>query len=63
MPSRKFSAGANAPAAAREAGYRFAIVAPKGHAVSFHMDERTAAIGMYPIRHSGCVVRPIESLL
>lgn len=51
------------PQSAYEFGYRFAIVSPKGHPVSYHMTEKTAGSGFYSLRKAGCRMATLEELL
>lgn len=55
--------GQKTPQEAYALGYRFAIVAPKGNALSFHMNEKAAGSGLYSLRKSGCRMAPLESLI
>lgn len=51
------------PQDAYNKGYRFVIVSPKGHPVSFHRDEGTAKWGLQVVKGMGCVLKPLESIL
>lgn len=44
-------------------GYRYAIISPKGHPISFHMTDRKEGTGFYSLSKSGCKIVPLVELL
>lgn len=48
---------------AYEAGYRFAVVAPKGNVISLHAHDRGAVYGLQCLRNAGCRKVDLKSFI